>query len=92
MKTLIIVILLTFTLGCAGGYGGSASVPPDFANMSAAEFQTWQGNELIRLQSAQRRAAWKANWNAQLARQRAFMNNAARQAESHHRRGMSACC
>ncbi len=92
MKTLLIIILLIFCFGCASVGSYAQAAPPDFATMSAAEFQTWQGNELLRLQSAQKRAARQASWNAQRARSRAFMEQAARQAQSHHQRGLSACC
>ena len=77
MKTLILTLLL-FGAGCA-----SYAAPPDFASMSAQEFQTWQGNQALRAQR-------QANYHAMQARQRAFMEAAQRDAMRHQARGMCA--
>ena len=78
MKPLTLTLLLLFGFGCA-----SYAAPPDFASMTAAEFQTWQGNQAIRAQR-------QANWHAMQARLRAFRAQHQAQAQQHQARGMCA--
>jgi outer membrane biogenesis lipoprotein LolB len=70
MKTLILAILLALTLGCA-----ARQPAPNFAAMTPQQFQTWQGNQLRRMQHQQWQAAFFARHRDRIAKQRAFMHD-----------------